>query len=111
MDRIAVSYCFTLDDGSRETFDLKLDAQTLKLVDNAPSEQPDWSGLGFHQCPNCPLSKETESRCPAATNLANLVHGFARVLSHEWVSVEVTLPTARCHRICRRKGVSARSLG
>jgi len=90
MDLMEISYRFTLRDGTVDTIDLKLDPTTLELVDNIPAELPAWTELGFQQCPKCPLSADEHSHCPAATNLVNLVQGFARVLSHEWVATEVT---------------------
>jgi hypothetical protein len=64
MGPIEISYRFTLADGTHETFDLKLDASNLELIDNVPDELPAWSELAFRQC--------------------------ARVLSHEWITNEVT---------------------
>jgi len=90
MDHIEICYRFTLKDGTVDTIALKLDHLTLELIDNIPEELPAWSELGFHQCPQCPISPEDLSHCPAAANLVNLVEGFARVLSHEWVATEVT---------------------
>ena len=90
MDHVGISYRFRLKDGTVDTIDLKLDPTTLELIDNVPDDLPAWSALGFHQCPKCPFSLADRSHCPAAANLVNLVQGFARVLSHEWVLTEVT---------------------
>jgi hypothetical protein len=90
MGHVEICYRFTQKDGTVDTIDLKLDPTTLELIDNVPEDLPAWSELGFHQCQNCPLSKEKCAHCPAAANLVNLVQGFARVLSHEWVATEVT---------------------
>ncbi len=90
MGPIEVSYKFTLADSSPETFDLKLDPTTLELIDNVPAELPAWTELGYHQCPDCPIQQGERTHCPAAANLVNLVSGFARILSHEWITNEVT---------------------
>ncbi len=78
-----------MEDGSQEVFELTLDVGTLELKNATPAELPPWTELGFHQCPNCPLRPETAPHCPAAANLVNVTRGFARVLSHEKVHVEV----------------------
>jgi hypothetical protein len=90
MGPIEISYKFTLADGTHETFDLRLDPSTLELIDNVPDDLPAWSELAFRQCPDCPVSASEFVYCPAAANLVNLVSGFARVLSHEWITNEVT---------------------
>ena len=89
MDDIKIRYSFTLEDGSREVFELTLDVGTLELKNATPAELPPWTELGFHQCPNCPLRPETEPHCPAAAHLVNVTRGFERVLSFERVQVEV----------------------
>jgi hypothetical protein len=90
MGPIEISYRFTLPGSVSERFDLKLNPTTLELIDNIPGALPSWAELGFHQCPKCPISPDERSHCPAAANLVNLASGFARVLSHEWISSEVT---------------------
>jgi hypothetical protein len=90
MDHITISYCFQLSDGTRETMDLKLDQTTLEIMNKVPDELPAWTDLGFHQCPNCQFSPQDRASCPAAANLVNLVRGFAKVLSHDWITTEVT---------------------
>lgn len=90
MDYVKICYRFTLRDGTTETIDLKLDQATLELQDNFPDELPTWTELQFHQCDGCPFTIDQRTHCPAAANMVNLVRGFARVLSHEWVTTEVT---------------------
>lgn len=89
MEDISLTYSFTLEDGSQEVFELTLDAVTLELKSGPPADLPPWTELGFHQCPSCPLESDTTPHCPAAAHLVGLIQGFARVLSHEKVRVEV----------------------
>jgi hypothetical protein len=89
MDTIRICYRFTLASGTQEIFDLKLDARTLELKDNIPTDPPAWTKLSYHQCPNCPLPEREEAPCPAAANLVDLVRGFEGVRSHETIRVEV----------------------
>ena len=78
-----VTYHFQFPDGHRESL----------RVGNAPAEEPEglpaWTELGFHQCPNCPLSAATTKRCPMAVNFVPLIDLFARMRSYEEVAVQV----------------------
>ncbi len=90
MDTVDIRYCFTLEDGSQEIFDLILDAQSLELVGNMPESLPPWTNLDFHQCPNCPLSIDTHPHCPLAANIVSIVTRFDRLLSHDEIRVDVS---------------------
>ncbi len=108
MGPIEISYKFTLADSASETFDLKLDPDTLELIDSVPDELPSWTELGFHQCADCPISPDDRTHCPAAANLVNLVSGFARVLSHEWITNEVTTAErSYTQEVPAQRGISA----
>lgn len=85
-----VLYLFRLSDGKEESYELKLDSRTLDLLDNAPPVLPAWSKLDFHQCPNCPLTIETQLHCPTAVSLINLMTLCNRLLSYDKVYVEIT---------------------
>lgn len=77
------TYHFEFPDGSRESL-------RAGAAPNAPKEDlPAWTELGFHQCPNCPLSTQTTKRCPMAVDLVPLVELFARLRSFEQVTVQV----------------------
>ena len=75
MDDISIRYSFTLEDGSREVFELTLDVGTLELKNATPAELPSWTELGFHQCPNCPLRPETGRRNGVCNRLRPLASG------------------------------------
>ena len=36
MENVSIQYCFTLKDGSKEIYDLQLDAENLELQGNMP---------------------------------------------------------------------------
>lgn len=90
MERVSIQYCFTLKDGTREVFDLQLNARDLELEGNIPSVPPPWTRLDFHQCPHCPLTVDTHPLCPLAANLVHIVEPFDRLLSYDEVHVDVT---------------------
>jgi len=56
---------------------------------------PDWTLLGFHQCPNCPLNENRIKRCPAAAALSLLVHNFAAVVSFQQVDLVIVRPNGQ----------------
>ena len=89
MQTVKIQYCFILDDQRREVFDLELDARSLEVVNKEAMEHPPWTALEFHQCPHCPLDKETVPYCPVATALANVIQRFENVCSFDELDLEV----------------------
>jgi uncharacterized protein DUF6901 len=77
-----VAYHFLFPDGHRES--LQVGSVPEEQKDNLPA----WTELGFHQCPNCPLSTSTTKRCPMAVNFVPLVELFARLRSYDEVTVQ-----------------------
>ncbi len=89
MPSIPIRYCFTFGDGSQEIINLRLDAQTLELKEEAIGEPPTWTALGFHQCPNCPLTPDKHPRCPLAVHLVSTVNRFKGKLSFHEIHLNV----------------------
>lgn len=76
-------YEFRFSDGSEAAF-------PVDSVGELPATPlPDWTRLGFHQCPNCPLDTTSHSHCPMAARFAGLVELGAKMSSHESVEVRV----------------------
>jgi hypothetical protein len=88
MDNLNFRYSFKLADGSEENFDCIVNAETLRLVIDAPQPPPSWINLEYQQCPNCPLDRHATVHCPLAVNIAPVVERFSRVLSYENVHVK-----------------------
>ena len=86
---IHVQYRFTLPEGKIEVFDVNMDAETLKMIDQNPEALPAWTRLEFNQCPNCPLDAKDQPHCPLSVRLVKMVKRFSRLLSHDEVDVEV----------------------
>ena len=63
-DRIEYAYHFRFPDGGRRSFVVSLDAATLAFRGDRPDSPPDWTGLGFHRCPGCPLDPARNPGCP-----------------------------------------------
>ena len=89
MTHLTISYQFQMEDEQQEIFDIHLDPVTLQSHCDTSSEMPEWVGLEFHQCSNCPLSPDTDPHCPAAENMVCIVERFADLLSHDQAIVVV----------------------
>lgn len=92
MNNISIRYCFTFSDKSQEIIDLRFNERTLELIGDPPDDLPSWTALGLHQCPNCPLSPETDPCCPLAVHLVNTVNRFQGRLSFHEIHLNVVTP-------------------
>lgn len=82
-------YRFEFGDGSSKEFEIRLDPETLALVDRPAEPHPEWTRLDNHRCNNCPLAGKAEY-CPVAVNLATLVESFKESDSYDQALVTVT---------------------
>lgn len=79
-------------DATPTEFRITLDALTLANKEPLPATWPEWAALDFEQCPGCPLARAESPACPVAARLAGVVTRFAGVVSHQRVTVRVTVP-------------------
>ncbi len=89
MDEIAIRYRFDLAEDQSETFDLRLDGNTLELIVADSSEPPDWARLEYMQCPHCPLKSDAHPYCPVAVSLSGVISRFGDVFSHDELDLQV----------------------
>ena len=82
-------YRFEFGDGSSKEFEIRLDPETLALVDRPAGPPPDWTRLDNHRCKNCPLEGKAEY-CPVAVNLSQVVESFKDSASYDQALVTVT---------------------
>ncbi len=85
-----VEYLFTMDDNSVLRYRVEYERHREAQLD--PEKYPAWTLLGFHQCPNCPLSLQEYSHCPAAIDAQEIVFGFNAVLSCKATTIQVKTP-------------------
>ncbi len=91
MDTLDIHYRFGYGDNREMACTLKLDSRTLELRSLPSQALPDWTRLGFQQCPNCPLRQEASPRCPIAENLGPLIGGeLGDLCSYSDIQLEVT---------------------
>jgi hypothetical protein len=108
MNPINIRYIFRLPDDRLEVFDLYLDPKTLDLLRDTIEPLPSWTSLDFHQCPNCPLSIQTHSNCPASVHLVKPVAFFKNIISFESVHVDIITPERIVYKdTSAQKGVSS----
>ena len=92
MNGMVIKYLFELADGARPELEVRLDPATLLDLSPIPEPLPDWTRLGFHQCPNCPLDPAAHRTCPAAVRVADVIETFGALTSVDQVHVRVEGP-------------------
>lgn len=91
METVDIQYIFTTENGVNESFEIKLDSQTLVLLNEFPNDLPEWTELSFHQCQNCPLNSIDQHTCPAAAHLSNIITSFEGLDSYDPVHVKIVI--------------------
>ena len=87
MTTLLITYKVATPDSRERVFNLELDGVTAELTSAPHPNPPAWTELSFHQCEGCPLREATH--CPAALHLANVIDGFADLVSYDQVRVTV----------------------
>ena len=87
-DAFCFSYTFQFTNGTKQGFEVRLDAKTLQLLPPRDGPKPAWTKLKYFQCENCPLGDDVEY-CPVAVNFAALVETFKDSISFEDTTVRV----------------------
>ena len=77
-------YHFQFPDGRKESLQVRPAVPAGERADLPP-----WTGLGFHQCANCPLSTSDTAHCPMAVGFVPLVALFDKVRSYDDVAARV----------------------
>lgn len=85
-----IHYTFRLADG--RSFQFPVDRNRVFSQDRDREPHADWTRLDFHQCSNCPLSRDDYRHCPAAVDLEPLASAFGDIASVAKVTVEVRAP-------------------
>lgn len=86
---VTFHYRFDFDNGASKEFEIRLDPDTLALVDPPAGPHPEWTRLDNHRCANCPLAGKAEY-CPVAVNLSHVIESFKDTESFEEAMVTVT---------------------
>jgi hypothetical protein len=95
VETVDIEYKFKLDGIPLVSFEIHLDNQTGKIVTPSSHNLPEWTRLGFEQCPNCPLDTADTEHCPAAVSIVEVVRSFNGLASYDLIEVEVITPERR----------------
>jgi glutaredoxin len=88
-NKITFHYTFRFRDGKAKEFPVTLDKSTLNVIRSLNDSYPEWTALGYVQCPHCSLDKSKHNYCPIAVNLCDLVQYFRNSKSYEEVDVVI----------------------
>jgi hypothetical protein len=86
------SYNFTMENGIKRNFIIKLSPDKLKLITDPKKNLPEWTKLDYNKCPNCPLDASIDEYCPVAVAIIDILDFFNESISFE--NVEVRLDTS-----------------
>lgn len=86
---IEIRYIFRFNEKKHELIDLQLDDDRLEIINRPDGELPEWTQLGFEQCPHCPLDINIYPVCPVAQCLVDVVTRFDKILSYDEVNLEI----------------------
>ena len=84
-----INYIFKFNNGDVKKFKLCIDKETLSLANKPEGPYPGWALLHCSQCSNCTLKENTDSHCPIARNMHDLVDFFKYSLSFKNAEVAV----------------------
>lgn len=94
-----LTYNFLFEDGSAWNYELHFD-NTNNFIPKEEGDIKNWTRLETHQCPHCPLKKESSPQCPIARNLDRVVEDSKRTLSFVRALVTVESPERTYTKQC-----------
>ncbi|MCH7781735.1 hypothetical protein IID62_01580, partial [candidate division KSB1 bacterium] len=89
----------TFKDGREQTFNIRLNNETLQLEEDIKKPYPEWTNLDFHKCPHCPFDSKTTPHCPIALNLTNIIEFFKKIQATRLCRDLVSLPKKHRNKI------------
>ena len=84
---ISFQYKFIFGRDLEKKIGVKLDEETLNLIQTRKASYPKWTELKFFKCPNCSLDEDHHVFCPIAMNLVGLVDFFETAISYDEVDL------------------------
>ena len=83
-----ITYQLQQDGGNEWRYEVDIHRAQRAQEYNGQSH-PEWTRLGCHQCPNCPLKPAEVEYCPAALDFADIAQHFTNTASIERADVWV----------------------
>jgi hypothetical protein len=84
-------YTFHLEKGEEKRFNIDLDRESLRIIEDGAREKPDWALMKNFKCSHCPIA-DTKEYCPLALNIAEVLSDFADIFAYENADVTVNAP-------------------
>ncbi|MCK5012599.1 MAG: hypothetical protein KAS66_02180 [Candidatus Omnitrophica bacterium] len=91
-DTWTINYKLRYADGSEQTFPIKMNSQTLDIIQEPKDSYPEWTRLLCQKCSNCPLDEKTNEYCPIAVKMSPIVDFFCKPQASRDVDVEIETP-------------------
>ncbi|MBN2406951.1 MAG: hypothetical protein JXJ19_04585 [Elusimicrobia bacterium] len=88
---IRIRYRFKLNSGEDKEFLVRLDGETLDLINEKKDSYPEWTRLEKFRCPNCTLDEKENEYCPVVINLFDIIDFFKDSVSYE--EIDLTIDT------------------
>lgn len=89
MSEINITYRFELNDKNSQSYILKFDEATMRMISDTDEISDDWTQLNYKKCDHCPLNSETNVQCPIAKNIKNVASHFAADKSFKEATIYV----------------------
>ena len=86
---LCVTYRIHLDNWTEKEFAVKLDPDTLSLIQQVPPAPAPWAALGNRKCKSCTLDESANPYCPVAVNLQELMEFLKDMVSYDEADVTV----------------------
>jgi len=87
MENFKIEYHMTFPDDREAVYSLQFNAENMQILGEISPQLPVWTKLTFKQCSHCPLS--TETHCPLAVRLVEVIQQFNDLMSYEDLSLRV----------------------
>jgi hypothetical protein len=91
-DVLTFIYRFVISKEESKDFNIVLDRLTLQQMNKNEGPYPEWAGLDFNKCANCPLDVAEHPHCPVAVSLIDTVEYFKNCISFDEVDVYLKAP-------------------
>jgi len=89
-DTLSYSYMFKFPNGTEQEFTLRLEKNTLELIEPPDETYPDWAKLHNNKCDNCSLIEDEHTYCPVAVSISDLIEFAGDSFSYDEVEITVT---------------------
>jgi hypothetical protein len=91
-------YTFKFEDGFEKDFIIRLDSETLDIINGEPDEIPDWADNSDFPCNSDKCKTNNKRYCPIALHLDSIIKFFSDRVSYEKVSITADINGRRYYK-------------